>query len=76
MRKEASNKLIGNDQYEGFGIDLIECLSEMLGFNYTFILQDDGANGSYNRTTGTWDGMLRKIKDGVSSIILLLVQTA
>nr|CAH7717520.1 unnamed protein product [Callosobruchus chinensis] len=38
--------LLGNDRYEGFGIDLIQKLSEMEGFNYTFIVREDKKNGN------------------------------
>ena len=36
MLKETSQKLVGNDRYEGFCIDLIDEISKHLGFNYTF----------------------------------------
>lgn len=65
MLKETSLKLTGNDQYEGFGIELIHELSKKLGFNYTFRLQEDNAYGSYNPETGQWNGMLREILDNV-----------
>uniref|UniRef100_A0A182HTL3 Ionotropic glutamate receptor C-terminal domain-containing protein n=1 Tax=Anopheles arabiensis TaxID=7173 RepID=A0A182HTL3_ANOAR len=42
MLKDSPIKLSGNERFEGFGIDLIHELSLMLGFNYTFILQEDG----------------------------------
>jgi glutamate receptor, ionotropic, invertebrate len=51
MLKESSASMIGNDRFEGFGIELIQKLSERLGFNYTFKLQDDGAYGSLNKDT-------------------------
>ncbi|VVD06063.1 unnamed protein product [Leptidea sinapis] len=51
MRKEASEKLTGNAQFEGYGIDLIHEISKVLGFNYTFKLAPDGRYGSFNRET-------------------------
>lgn len=66
MFKQSSTKETGNDRYEGFGIDLIHELSKILGFNYTFQVQTDNKYGSFNKTTGQWDGMLKKIIDGVS----------
>lgn len=66
MLRETTVQLSGNDRFEGFCIDLISELSKLLGFNYTFVIQEDGANGNFNRTTGEWNGMIRKILDGVS----------
>lgn len=65
MLKEAANPLTGNDRFEGYGIDLIHELSLLLGFNYTFKLQEDGNYGTKDLVTGEWNGMLREIMDGV-----------
>uniref|UniRef100_A0A336MCA3 CSON013411 protein n=1 Tax=Culicoides sonorensis TaxID=179676 RepID=A0A336MCA3_CULSO len=59
MLKDSAEKLSGNDRFEGFGIELIHELSLMLGFNYTFVLQEDGVYGSLKN--GQWNGMLREI---------------
>ncbi|KOB77595.1 Ionotropic glutamate receptor, partial [Operophtera brumata] len=61
MRKEASEKLTGNAQFEGYAIDLIYEISKILGFNYTFKLAPDGRYGSHNRETKEWDGMIREL---------------
>lgn len=37
----------------------------MLGFTYTIIVQEDGANGSKDEATGKWNGMIGKILDNV-----------
>lgn len=42
MRKEAAAKLTGNNQFEGYAIDLIHEISLILGFNFTFRLVPDG----------------------------------
>lgn len=70
MLKENVQTLQGNDQYEGFSIELIEELSRMLGFNYTFKLQEDGSYGSLNKKTGEWNGMLRELMEGVRNVHL------
>lgn len=62
MLKETIAPLKGNDQYEGFGIELIEKLSQKLGFNYTFELQPDGVYGTPDKT-GEWNGMIRELMD-------------
>lgn len=65
MRKDSSEKLTGNAQFEGYGIDLIHEISKILGFNYTFKLVPDGRYGSLNRETKEWDGMMRELLDQV-----------
>lgn len=65
MLKDATASLTGNDRFEGFCIDLIQELSKMLGFNYTFIVQKDGKNGNLDRETQTWDGMIGEVIKGV-----------
>lgn len=52
MRKDSAEKLSGNDQFEGYVIDLIYEMSKILGFNYTFRLVPDGRYGAYNKETG------------------------
>lgn len=69
MLKESSEKLEGNDRYEGFGIELIEELAIMNEFNYTFDIQADGVYGSLDKTTGKWSGMMEKVMDGVRSLV-------
>ncbi|XP_055852897.1 glutamate receptor ionotropic, kainate 2-like isoform X2 [Episyrphus balteatus] len=64
MLKETSVRLEGNDQYEGFGIDLIAELGNKLGFNFTFRLQEDNKYGSLDPVTGKWNGMLLEILEG------------
>lgn len=69
MLKESTNKLEGNDRYEGFGIELIEELAIMNEFNYTFEIQEDGVYGKYNPDTGSWTGMMEKVMDGVKKLL-------
>ncbi|XP_037930039.1 glutamate receptor ionotropic, kainate 2-like, partial [Teleopsis dalmanni] len=56
-------KLVGNDQYEGYGVDLITELADRLGFNFTLV---PGGNdyGTFNKTTNETSGMLKKIVEG------------
>lgn len=70
MLKDSAQQLSGNDRFEGFGIDLIHELSLMLGFNYTFQLQEDGVYGSINNVTKEWTGMIRELIDEVKLIYL------
>lgn len=63
MRKDSSEKLTGNAQFEGYSVDLIYEISRILGFNYTFRLVPDGRYGSYNKKTKEWDGMMKELLD-------------
>ncbi|XP_034246071.1 glutamate receptor ionotropic, kainate 2-like [Thrips palmi] len=64
MLKEASKKLSGNEQYEGFGVELIDELARMLGFNYTFVVQEDGNYGTCDPDDGTCTGMMAEVNEG------------
>jgi len=66
MRKDSSEKLTGNAQFEGYAVDLIHEISKILGFNYTFRLVPDGKYGSLSRETKEWDGMIKELLDQVS----------
>ncbi|XP_064072284.1 glutamate receptor ionotropic, kainate 2-like [Vanessa tameamea] len=63
MKKQSSDRLFGNDRYEGFCIELIDRLSKLLHFNYTFVEQMNGAYGVRNKTTNQWNGMMRRLMD-------------
>jgi hypothetical protein len=66
MWKENKDDLQGNDRFQGFCIDLIKEISDILGFNYTFRLVKDGKYGSQDKTTKEWNGMIRELLDRVS----------
>ncbi|XP_047025434.1 glutamate receptor ionotropic, kainate 3-like [Helicoverpa zea] len=59
MRK-SDKKLEGNDQYEGFTIDLIDKLSEILGFSYEFAVEEDYGTKT---ETGEWTGMALQLRE-------------
>ncbi|XP_014247018.1 glutamate receptor ionotropic, kainate 2-like isoform X3 [Cimex lectularius] len=63
MRKDSSDKLVGNAQYEGYSVDLIYEISRILHFNYQIVLVPDGRYGSFNKETREWDGMIRELLD-------------
>ncbi|KAH8409835.1 hypothetical protein KR222_009321, partial [Zaprionus bogoriensis] len=66
---ESYKQLEGNNQYEGYGVDLIRELAEKLGFNFTF---KNGGNdyGSYNKTTNESTGMLHQIRHGFADLAI------
>lgn len=55
--------LIGNDRFEGFGVDIIHELSLILGFKYEFRLENQ--YGNKNPVTKEWNGMIRQLQDDV-----------
>ncbi|CAB3254202.1 unnamed protein product [Arctia plantaginis] len=63
MAQESTERLTGNGRYEGFCIELIQKLADILEFNYTFVVQENGVYGSYNSTTGKATGMLGKLME-------------
>nr|CAG4645346.1 EOG090X00ST [Lynceus sp. MCZ IZ 141354] len=63
MLKESSEMLVGNDRFEGFGMDIVDEISKLLGFNYTVRLVADGKWGNIDQHTGEWNGMIRELLD-------------
>ncbi|XP_045449719.1 glutamate receptor ionotropic, kainate 3-like [Melitaea cinxia] len=59
--KKSPDHLEGNNRYEGFTIDLIEKIAEMLGFNYEFELEAD--YGGIDTVTHKWTGMVLKLME-------------
>ncbi|XP_053682747.1 glutamate receptor ionotropic, kainate 2-like [Sabethes cyaneus] len=53
----------GNAQFEGYSLDLIDGISQILGFQYRMILVPDGKYGSYNKVTKKWDGLVKHLLD-------------
>lgn len=53
MLKDTSTFELGNDRFEGFGIDLIDELSRLYGFKYVFI-QVGQDYGKYENKTNSW----------------------
>ena len=61
MRKDSSEQLVGNSQFEGYSVDLIADISRILGFNFTIHLVQDNRYGSLNKITKEWDGMIKEL---------------
>lgn len=58
MLKQSVNALTGNDQFEGYSIDLLHELSKLLDFNYTIQLVPDNRNDNH---TGQWDRIVAEL---------------
>ncbi|KAM8975869.1 glutamate receptor ionotropic, kainate 1 [Pelodytes ibericus] len=62
MYKKSDKPLYGNDRFEGYCLDLLKELSNILGFIYEVKLVADGKYGAQN-DKGEWNGMVRELID-------------
>lgn len=69
MMKESAEERSGNDMYEGYAVDLIEELSNLMGFKYVFKLVSDGKYGV--QVNGTWNGMIGELIRNESDIAIV-----
>uniref|UniRef100_H2ZW13 Glutamate receptor n=1 Tax=Latimeria chalumnae TaxID=7897 RepID=H2ZW13_LATCH len=63
MFKKSDKPLYGNDRFEGYCIDLLKELANILGFLYEIRLVEDGKYGAQDDTNGQWNGMVRELMD-------------
>uniref|UniRef100_A0A8C9STP2 Glutamate receptor n=1 Tax=Scleropages formosus TaxID=113540 RepID=A0A8C9STP2_SCLFO len=61
--KKSDKPLYGNDRFEGYCIDLLRELANILGFRYNVQLVKDGKYGAQEETTGQWNGLVRELMD-------------
>lgn len=74
MLKLTPNKQEGNDQYEGYAVDLIHELSRIVGFKYRFKEVDDGKYGArakHPNGTEYWNGMIGEIISGKADLAIV-----
>uniref|UniRef100_F7FH39 Glutamate receptor n=1 Tax=Ornithorhynchus anatinus TaxID=9258 RepID=F7FH39_ORNAN len=62
MYKKSDKPLYGNDRFEGYCLDLLKELSNILGFTYEVKLVSDGKYGAQN-DKGEWNGMVKELVD-------------
>lgn len=65
MYRKSDKPLYGNDRFEGYCLDLLKELSNILGFLYDVKLVPDGKYGAQN-DKGEWNGMVKELIDHVS----------
>ena len=68
MDKKQSN-LTGNDRYEGFCIDMIKNIANLIGFQYEIQLSPSKVYGIQDPETGEWNGLVRELMDNVSKYV-------
>ncbi|KAG9492879.1 hypothetical protein GDO78_001045, partial [Eleutherodactylus coqui] len=62
MFKKSDIPLFGKERFEGFCIDLLKKISEILGFEYDVRLVEDGRYGSQDEK-GQWNGLVKELID-------------
>uniref|UniRef100_A0A4W4FL74 Glutamate receptor n=1 Tax=Electrophorus electricus TaxID=8005 RepID=A0A4W4FL74_ELEEL len=67
MYKKSDKVLYGNDRFEGYCLDLLKELSNILGFSYEVKLVSDGKYGAQN-DKGEWNGMVRELIDHIADL--------
>ncbi|RVE62819.1 hypothetical protein OJAV_G00161750 [Oryzias javanicus] len=60
MRKDNYQDFQGNDQYEGFCVDMLKELADILKFSFKIKLVDDGLYGA-PEPNGSWTGMVGEL---------------
>jgi Ligated ion channel L-glutamate- and glycine-binding site len=65
MVREDKN-LTGNSRYEGFCIDLLKAIANLVDFNYDIRLVPDHMYGVYDPETKQWNGIVRELMDKAS----------
>lgn len=69
MLRESADNLEGNDRYEGFAIELIDEIAQILHFKYTIHLVKDRAYGVKNHR-GEWNGMIGEVIRGEADVAI------
>ena len=54
----------------GYSVDLVEEISQILGFNYTIKLVEDGKYGSFDKKLGKWNGMIGELQAQKADLVV------
>ena len=63
----------GNDQYEGYCVDLASEIAKHIGIKYKISIVPDGKYGARDPETKIWNGMVGELVYGVRTAVLILV---
>ncbi|KAG8176522.1 hypothetical protein JTE90_018995, partial [Oedothorax gibbosus] len=69
MLKENHAELEGNDKYEGYCVDLLREIADVLGFKFRIKQVDDHKYGEKN-DQGEWNGMIKELIDGRADLAI------
>ena len=70
LKEDGYNSANPNDRFEGFCVDLLAEISNVLRFNYSIHLVADGKYGSIEGVE--WTGMIRELMDKVRDALMLV----
>ena len=69
LKEDGYDSTNPNDRFEGFCVDLLAEISNVLHFNYSIHLVADGQYGSMEGIE--WTGMIRELMDKASDALML-----
>lgn len=72
MLKKNHEKLIGNDKYEGYCVELAAEIAKHVGYQYKLKIVADGKYGARDPETKMWNGMVGELVYGVSIQVFFL----
>ena len=64
----------GNDQYEGYCVDLASEIAKHIGIKYKISIVPDGKYGARDPETKIWNGMVGELVYGVRAFVFLLFE--
>lgn len=64
----------GNDQYEGYCVDLASEIAKHIGIKYKISIVPDGKYGARDPETKIWNGMVGELVYGVRTFVFLCSQ--
>ncbi|KAK3604117.1 hypothetical protein CHS0354_025820 [Potamilus streckersoni] len=54
----------GSQQYEGFVVDILDCIANLLNISYVLTMPADSRYGFYDASSGNWTGMIGELTRG------------
>lgn len=72
MLKKNHDKLVGNDKYEGYCVELAAEIAKHVGYEYKLKIVSDGKYGARDPETKMWNGMVGELVYGVSISCFLI----
>lgn len=69
-KKNENDYFEGNDQYEGYCVELIQRIQQQLKFKYQLELVSDGKNGNFDKEKNEWNGLIGEIIKGKADLAI------
>ncbi|XP_018576212.1 glutamate receptor ionotropic, kainate 2-like [Anoplophora glabripennis] len=67
---EEGKTLYGNDRYEGYSMDLIQEIANIIGFRFEFHLTKDGQYGKWDESQKRWTGLVGDLLEGRAQLAI------